>query len=387
VAFTNTTFTGLAQFARASFRGEVDFGSARFLDDAKFRRARFDRWWQFDPAQLTGKLALDWAVCEERLRIETPCKSASFDHAEFRAGADILLSTDDVSFMDTDFAETSLVTGLGSSVPRITSLKGAKVAKLTVSGADLTPCLFIGAFGLDEMELGRVEFAQPPTGWNWGFRRQRWTRRQTLAEEHLWRQKAEHGWDAGGGAAPAAGDVAGAYRALRKGLEDRKNEPGAADFYYGEMEMRRRSTGESTLARAASAAERGLLWGYWAISGYALRASRVLLVLLIVIVVATAAFDMWGFQDRVRPYAARNQVHPEREAAKLADFPPSPGDVIGAWCSFEAWTYTAGTATAVIGAPEAQLTQYGRAIRIVLRILGPVLIGLAVLSIRGRVKR
>jgi len=27
---------------------------------------------------------------------------------------------------------------------------------------------------------------------------------------------------------------------LRKGLEDAKNEPGAADFYYGEMEMRRR---------------------------------------------------------------------------------------------------------------------------------------------------
>ena len=29
------------------------------------------------------------------------------------------------------------------------------------------------------------------------------------------------------------------YRALRKGREDGKDEPGAADFYYGEMEMRR----------------------------------------------------------------------------------------------------------------------------------------------------
>jgi hypothetical protein len=29
------------------------------------------------------------------------------------------------------------------------------------------------------------------------------------------------------------------YRALRKALEDGANAPGAADFYYGEMEMRR----------------------------------------------------------------------------------------------------------------------------------------------------
>jgi hypothetical protein len=33
------------------------------------------------------------------------------------------------------------------------------------------------------------------------------------------------------------GQIAGLYRALRKGREDAKNEPGAADFYYGEMEM------------------------------------------------------------------------------------------------------------------------------------------------------
>jgi hypothetical protein len=33
-------------------------------------------------------------------------------------------------------------------------------------------------------------------------------------------------------------DIAGLYRALRKGREDARDEPGAADFYYGEMEMR-----------------------------------------------------------------------------------------------------------------------------------------------------
>ena len=49
--------------------------------------------------------------------------------------------------------------------------------------------------------------------------------------------------------------------------------------------------------------------------------------------------------------------------------------------------YTVGTATAIVGAPEAQLTQAGRALRVILRILSPLLIGLALLAIRGRVKR
>jgi hypothetical protein len=47
------------------------------------------------------------------------------------------------------------------------------------------------------------------------------------------------------------------------------DEPGAADFYYGEMEMRRHSQGWSR-------AERWLLQAYWLLSGYGLRASRAL---------------------------------------------------------------------------------------------------------------
>ena len=57
------------------------------------------------------------------------------------------------------------------------------------------------------------------------------------------------------------------YRQLRKAQEDIKDEPGAADFYYGEMEMRRH-------AQTAPAAERAIIWLYWLISGYGLRALR-----------------------------------------------------------------------------------------------------------------
>jgi hypothetical protein len=84
-----------------------------------------------------------------------------------------------------------------------------------------------------------------------------------------------------------------------------------------------------------------------------------------------------------RPPSSRR---PPRKPPKKP-FPPSPADVIDGWGSLDAWTYSAGTATAVIGAPDAQLTQEGRAMRISLRILGPILIGLGLLRIRGRVKR
>ncbi|HTD58661.1 MAG TPA: hypothetical protein VK672_07175 [Solirubrobacteraceae bacterium] len=61
----------------------------------------------------------------------------------------------------------------------------------------------------------------------------------------LFRDGAAEGWhDAGvqtpgwldeADKPPNAGQVAAVYRALRKGLEDNRDEPGAADFYYGEQ--------------------------------------------------------------------------------------------------------------------------------------------------------
>jgi len=57
------------------------------------------------------------------------------------------------------------------------------------------------------------------------------------------------------------------YRALRKAQEDSKNEPGAADFYYGEMEMRRHDPHTPW-------AEQVILWLYWLVSGYGLRRLR-----------------------------------------------------------------------------------------------------------------
>lgn len=77
------------------------------------------------------------------------------------------------------------------------------------------------------------------------------------------------------------------YRQLRKAREDSKDEPGAADFYYGEMEMRRRQL-------RYRRAERWLLQAYWSLSGYGLRAARALAWLVTAMIVSVFALTLWG---------------------------------------------------------------------------------------------
>jgi hypothetical protein len=84
---------------------------------------------------------------------------------------------------------------------------------------------------------------------------------------------------------------------LRKGREDNKNEPGAADFYYGEMEMRRHAPNTPT-------AERLLLGLYWLCAGYALRSSRALATLPVVLASVTVLLALWGLPTSSTPTAA-----------------------------------------------------------------------------------
>jgi hypothetical protein len=97
-------------------------------------------------------------------------------------------------------------------------------------------------------------------------------------------------------AAPAAQTVAGVYRALRKAREDSKDASGASDFYYGEMEMRRKH-------------ERGaLLLVYWLLSGYGTRAGRALLAYGAVVGLIGLLLHSFGFEG----------VRLEREAASAS---------------------------------------------------------------------
>jgi hypothetical protein len=152
---------------------------------------------------------------------------------------------------------------------------------------------------------------------------------------------------------------------LRKGREDSKDAPGAADFYYGEMEMRRhaakprrrilRIPGIEKTVRIPRI-EETVLWLYWLVSGYGLRASRALIALAITVALGAILLGLFGFDGQ----------HPD------------DGTLL----------FAAETSISLLRAPDTEsFTAVGHVVQIVLRLAGPLFFGLALLSLRGRVKR
>jgi hypothetical protein len=141
-------------------------------------------------------------------------------------------------------------------------------------------------------------------------------------------------------------------RALRKAQEDSKDEPGAADFYYGEMEMRR-------LASATPWGERVILTMYWLVSGYGLRGLRALAWLVALVVGLAGLLQAIGFNGS------------------------DPGFRDAVIYAAQSTISIASGNTALI----ENVSWAGEVLRIVLRLAGPVLLGLALLAVRNRVKR
>jgi uncharacterized protein YjbI with pentapeptide repeats len=395
--FREATFHRYVGFRAATFQSDAQFAGAIFQGYALFDKATFQQARQLGPMLVRKSLLLRQAVFHQRAQIEIAAAAVCCQQARFPAGVQLRVRWAQIVLDDADLAAPSILTGASTfqeveegrwaralarlepagaraSRPRLLSVRRGDVAGLTVAGVDLRACRFAGAHRLDQLRIEESIFASTPTGW-------RWTTRQTIAEEHHWRAASSHpdehdrvpgtaspsmaargaGWYHSAHWPPAWLDVqpptpaqtAALYRALRKGREDSKDEPGAADFYYGEMEMRRH---DSTKPMG----ERFVLFLYWLFSGYALRASRALVWLFAVLAVATLLLAAQGLEQ------------------------PAAG-----W-SFPARLGTAALVAvegAVFRASEQQLTYVGRLIQAALRFAGPILLGLAVLSIRGRVKR
>ena len=231
-------------------------------------------------------------------------------------------------------------------------------ANLTVSGLDMSDCEFLGAINLERLRIdGPLHLRQAPGWWRarrlvlgeeWELRRWRdWKPSVVPLEASVTDSQRRSDTDHHAREArERASRLQEVYRALRKGREDAKDEPGAADFYYGEMEMRR---------RAASGLERLLLAAYWTMSGYGLRASRAIIALVVLLAAATAGFREIGGD-------------PQRDWRDTA-------------------LYSVRDSTSLLQAAAVPLTRWGHVIEIMLRLLAPVLLGLAVLAVRGRIKR
>jgi hypothetical protein len=140
--------------------------------------------------------------------------------------------------------------------PRLLSVRYASVGQLTIIDVNLFSCRFEGAQSLDAMIIeGTGLFEVVPRTvyrvFSLKLHVQMRARRQIIAEETIWRRghrrsilagrQPETGLKAASGTVEAS-RIAALYRALRKSRELLKDEPGAADFYYGEMEMRRHSS-------------------------------------------------------------------------------------------------------------------------------------------------
>jgi hypothetical protein len=387
--FASATFSGLATFTRITCDNFVSFEGARF-DTVRFSAMILGGGVSFRGASVAANLSLELggdpgtlvldglhAGGQVDLRTEAAaicCQGATFaDRVRF-----LLADGPRLTLSDTVFAQPAVVESWQSAVRgssraddhqpqiQVRSLRGVDAEHLTLADVDLSNCLIYGLRRPEELRLsGRCRFAPTPRGWylRWKWLPWHWTYREALYEEHLWRRrpsvKEALGWrtKTGSDETPEAdpdylrpAGLAVLYRQLRKAVEDARNEPGAADLYYGEMEMRRLSTPRTD--------ERWLLTVYWLVSGYGLRASRSMLVLGALVLASALALQRAGFGGPTHGYP-------------------------------DCLLYAAGSVLSLdlSGHLPAQLTDWGQLIRMVLRIGGPVLLGLGALAVRGRVKR
>ncbi|MFE7777723.1 pentapeptide repeat-containing protein [Streptomyces sp. NPDC057445] len=417
VGFTRARFSGAASFGGATFSAKAWFGGATFSADARFDSATFSGAPLLGPLVCLARLDLSGAVFAVPVVIEVAAESVVCTRTRWESTATLRLRYASVDLSDAVVTQPIAVTAhlapfvtSGSAVDesvltgdadvRITSLRGVDAAHLVLTNTDLTECRFFGAFHLDQLRLeGETIFARTPPGAD--VRRGipvRWTDRLTLAEEHHWRAlptqrpRLRSGWTS---APPQSGPavcppgppaLAALYRQLRKAFEDGKDEPGAADFYYAEMDMRRLDR-----RTRRNEAERWLLTAYWALSGYGLRASRALTWLGLSMTATVLAMMLWGLPTSdPKPITTGTQAPPGQPVRLVTDNPDpiltgSPHERLTGKRAEKATRVVLNSV--VFRSSGQNLTTTGAYIEMTSRIVEPVLLGLAALAIRGRVKR
>ncbi|MGW1772203.1 pentapeptide repeat-containing protein [Streptomyces sp. NPDC002104] len=408
--FSSATFH-TAQFSGASFGAGALFDRVSVRNSALFIDAVFSVANRLGPLLCQGSLNLSRAVFGRAVTIEAIAESVTCTRTVWESTATLRLRYADVDLSDAvitqPFAVTAhavpfpemVETGAGGRV-RVLSLRGVDAAQVVLTGTDLSACRFIGAFHLDQLRLGGdTVFARTPAGTDLlRVIPLRWTDRLALAEEHHWRALPLHrrrlraGWvpDVPGASpstahVPGPAELAALYRQLRKGFEDGKDEPGAADFYYAEMEMRRLEHRSSR-----NRAERGLLTAYWALSGYGLRASRALVWLGLAMAATVLFMMLWGLpQDDPKPVSAGRVVGQNVRLVTDTPDPVNPSGPLLKRLSAKRFEKSLRVVvnSVVFRSSGQNLTTVGTYAEMASRLTEPVLLGFAALAVRGRVKR
>ncbi|MFC5904236.1 pentapeptide repeat-containing protein [Streptomyces zhihengii] len=407
--FDSAAFSGPAWFMSAIFRGDAWFGSATFQTDARFESAVFEQEVSLGPLVCAGRLKLSGAVfggpatlliAAHRLEcrrtrwsstasLQLRYATVDFDHAVFEYPLTIAAQAAAFTLLDGRAIDEQMLAHAPDAGVRIATLRGVDAAHLVLADVDLAGCLLLGTVHLDQLRLeGACTFDTTPTAVQWRGRRPvRFTPRRTLAEEQHWRASrpgAAPGWNTAVLGAWRAGplQLAPVYRALRKAFEDGKHEPGAADFYYGEMEMRRHA---DDIPRS----ERGLLTAYWALSGYGLRASRALCWLAATMLVTIVLLMGFGLPQDTPKQQATGTVPAGGGKVTFEigkDDPLNPaGDRFTGKRFEKALSVTLNSV--VFRSSGQDLTTTGTYIEMTSRLVEPALLALAVLAVRGRIKR
>jgi uncharacterized protein YjbI with pentapeptide repeats len=385
IDFEHATFANLARFIELK-AGDLSFSGSTFKGRTAFSDVQVSMFFNFVATSFS-----------ERVRdFLAGCRFLHLQDSRLERGGLFHLHSGQVNLSRAELGASTMIAGTRKSGqfhtldkslifddcdwrPRLLAIEGTDVEKLVLQDVNLSKCHFDGSINLDKLRLeGLCVFDEPPKGLHVGADPPflwSWTRRLSIFEERIWRGHSGkgHGWkprlrkrkpgepvivsargDPFGGPTPArherqaqAEQLAKTYRALRKGREEAKNEPGAGDFYYGEMEMRR--AGNTTLG------ERFVLWLYWLLSGYGLRPLRTSLALLVLVGLASWLLMRHGFTGAStyeRAFLASLAA-----SVNLEYLPPEAFTLGGHW------------------------------IRIALKILGPTLFGVLLLALWGRVKR
>jgi hypothetical protein len=154
------------------------------------------------------------------------------------------------------------------------------------------------------------------------------------------------------------GDLEAAYRGLRAGLEEAKAAPAAADFYFGEMEARRRRA--PLISR-----DRPLLFLYRWVGGYGVRALPPLL-WLVVLLVGTWLL-LWHGHDWFAYEKVLDRLHVDQPMGSLA--------------------LVLRNSISILSAPAAGLTPLGVILFTFERYAAVTLLTLTVFAVRSRVQR